>query len=753
MDDDGEETPSARPSRLSRAATVLRLRARTNSIALLVKRTVRLAPQIDRHIDVDANLSQALLCGLGLLVAVFSPLSHGKLMLPRNGPGWALFVTWLGANVCGKVLGGVGLPPLAGQLLGGVALRNLRVFHASALTGHWKAAIRSFGLGVIMMRSGLELDVDAIRRAGAVSLRLTVMPGLSEALAVGVVASYVFAMPFMLSLSLGFILAAVSPAVVVVGMFDLHQRGFGTAKGIPSIVVAAASMDDIVAMLGFSVCIGLAGGHGTVVENATHGPISVVVGALYGVLGGGLVGLTSLWDRPWKRTVATLLTGLLPMFVAEKLHAHGGGAIGALTTGLVGALAWKRGGLLKSGIVARLSSGPDEHHAHVVEHDLATLWSVLAQPLLFGAIGSELNFRRMAPLTIAKALLVIGVGVGVRLPAAYAATGDSGLTFVERAFVPKATVQAALASVPAQIIDSDSRGDAILTTAVLSILLTAPVGSVFIQKLGPKWLSADGPGGRSSSKESAAAADAGKDDALLGDGVELVDSSDAAPRDDDHGGDGMEPMLRIDAALERIRAELSFLARRVDDDDGATAALLRAKDGLESIEAANRVAGELLTYKMPTTVRIDTAGNFFKLQRSENEQAQEEDDKSAGSRTMGRRRSSFKMTAVGGLVQRRPSAASGARSRADSGGSDGGDAQGRTRVIQRRFNVSDAGPGIANSNFGRSLSLDDGLRAHSGTTLEDLAGAAAVPGDVDAAGDAGDAGGDVEAGDAGDAGS
>jgi NhaP-type Na+/H+ or K+/H+ antiporter len=71
-----------------------------------------------------------------------------------------------------------------------------------------------------MMRSGLELDVDAIRRAGAVSLRLTVMPGLSEALAVGVVASYVFAMPFMLSLSLGFILAAVSPAVVVVGMFE-----------------------------------------------------------------------------------------------------------------------------------------------------------------------------------------------------------------------------------------------------------------------------------------------------------------------------------------------------------------------------------------------------------------------------------------------------------------------------------------------------------------------------------------------------
>ena len=257
-DDDG------RTSSFRRSETYRKFRQRTQSLTLLVKKTtLRLAPQLDRHIEMGHNVSQVLLCGLAFVLATLSPLSHG-MMLPQNGTGWALFITWLGANALGKVLGYIGLPPLAGQLLGGVLLRNLRIFHEAALTSHWKATIRSFGLGVIMMRSGLELDVDAIRRAGAVSLRLTVMPGVSEAVAVGVVATYVFAMPFMLSLSLGFILAAVSPAVVVVGMFDLHQRGFGTKKGIPSIVVAAASMDDIVAMLGFSVCIGLAGGHGSV---------------------------------------------------------------------------------------------------------------------------------------------------------------------------------------------------------------------------------------------------------------------------------------------------------------------------------------------------------------------------------------------------------------------------------------------------------------------------------------------------------
>ena len=476
----------------------------------------------------------AALSALAYGAACLTPLAHGGLLAPRAGPGWAIFCVWLFASATGRALAWLGLPPLAGQLLGGALARNSRAFRGAALTHAYKATIRAAGLGTIMTRSGLELDVGAIRRAGRVAARLTVLPGVSEALAVGVVARWVFELPFVLALALGFILAAVSPAVVVVGMFDLHERGYGVAKGIPSIVVAAASMDDVVAMLGFSVCIGLAGGAGNVYQKALAGPAAVVAGALYGCAAGALLGATKLWDADWKLTAATLVLGLLPMFVAERLHAHGGGAIGALLVGVVGSWAWRsqqpawlaagaeREALLREeadlgaalgtpdgdarAAADRLrevgkkldaigrSDADDAHKSHLVEANIGLLWTWLAQPLLFGVIGTELNFHRMAPAVAGRALLVVGVGLLVRIPAAYVAVHfDDRLKFREKAFValawlPKATVQAALASVPAEVVDDRRRGEAILTTAVLAILATAPLGSLFIQRFGPRWL-------------------------------------------------------------------------------------------------------------------------------------------------------------------------------------------------------------------------------------------------------------------------
>ena len=476
----------------------------------------------------------AALSALAYGAACLTPLAHGGLLAPRAGPGWAVFCVWLFASATGRALAWLGLPPLAGQLLGGALARNSRAFRGAALTHAYKATIRAAGLGTIMTRSGLELDVGAIRRAGRVAARLTVLPGVSEALAVALFARWVFELPFVLALALGFILAAVSPAVVVVGLFDLHSRGYGVAKGIPSIVVAAASMDDVVAMLGFSVCIGLAGGAGNVYQKALAGPAAVVAGALYGCAAGALLGATKLWDADWKLTAATLVLGLLPMFVAERLHAHGGGAIGALLVGVVGSWAWRRrqpawlaagaerealldeeedlGAALgtpdgdaraaadrlrevgkKLNAIGR-SDADDAHKSHLVEANIGLLWTWLAQPLLFGAIGTELNFHRMAPAVAGRALLVVGVGLLVRIPAAYVAVHfDDRLKFREKAFValawlPKATVQAALASVPAEVVDDRRRGEAILTTAVLAILATAPLGSLFIQRFGPRWL-------------------------------------------------------------------------------------------------------------------------------------------------------------------------------------------------------------------------------------------------------------------------
>ena len=393
----------------------------------------------------------------------------------------------------------------------------------------------------------------------------------------------------------------------VVGMFDLHDRGYGVAKGIPSIVVAAASMDDVVAMLGFSVCIGLAGGAGNVYQKALAGPAAVVAGALYGCAAGALLGATKLWDADWKLTAATLVLGLLPMFVAERLHAHGGGAIGALLVGVVGSWAWRRrrpawlaagaereallreeadlGAALgtpdgdaraaadrlrevgkKLDAIGR-SDADDAHKSHLVEANIGLLWTWLAQPLLFGVIGTELNFHRMAPAVAGRALLVVGVGLLVRIPAAYVAVHfDDRLKFREKAFValawlPKATVQAALASVPAEVVDDRRRGEAILTTAVLAILATAPLGSLFIQRFGPRWLERE-------------------DDA--------ADDAETSP---------IWPGRRLAHLVGEARAEIERLG-------GDTTRLAKIVDAID--ESANPLIPK----------RPDTSGNAFKLMHS-----------------------------------------------------------------------------------------------------------------------------------------
>ena len=115
------------------------------------------------------------------------------------------------------------------------------------------------GLCIIFMRGGLELDLELVKKAGAAALRLTVMPGVCEALMVAVFSMLIFGMHFMLGLSLGFILAAVSPAVVVGAMFDLKKKGYGVKQNIPTLVVAAASMDDVVAISGFATFVAIVG--------------------------------------------------------------------------------------------------------------------------------------------------------------------------------------------------------------------------------------------------------------------------------------------------------------------------------------------------------------------------------------------------------------------------------------------------------------------------------------------------------------
>jgi len=214
------------------------------------------------------------------------------------------------------------------------------------LPADYAAAIRSTGLSLILMRSGLELDIPAVARQGWIAARLTVCPGFIEAMAIGGTAVSLWGFPPALGFSLGFILAAVSPAVVVGGMFDLQKRGYGIAKGIPSLVVAAASFDDVVAISGYSIAVGFAiQSGGNKVWEALAGPTEVIIGVLVGVTGGTVCGMTRIFSSGNKRWLVCLLMGFFQMYIASRYHASGAGALSGLVTTITASYVWQNNSL------------------------------------------------------------------------------------------------------------------------------------------------------------------------------------------------------------------------------------------------------------------------------------------------------------------------------------------------------------------------------------------------------------------------
>lgn len=286
-------------------------------------------------------------------------LLFGRTFLPGGG-AWAVIILWLGAQVRrdegeqagrrsshmsppplsispsihpilhpsplqtgGALISFLGLHPLLGQLLVGVALQNIPVpWLVRGLPIPWRAKIRQGALALIFLRSGLELDWRTFRRAGPAATRLLLIPGIVEALISGSVARAVFGMPWMLALALGFILKAVGPAIIIQLMFDLQKRGWGVDKGIPALVVAAASFDDLVAIFFYTLFINLAvkgpsaggggassGGNTSLALDLASGPISIVAGLAGGVALGGVAAITRLWSSRRKRTAAVVVLG------------------------------------------------------------------------------------------------------------------------------------------------------------------------------------------------------------------------------------------------------------------------------------------------------------------------------------------------------------------------------------------------------------------------------------------------------------
>ncbi|XP_068611960.1 sodium/hydrogen exchanger 9B2-like [Brachionichthys hirsutus] len=369
------------------------------------------------------------------------------------------------------------------MLLAGLLLRNVPyVMDAVFIDAHWSAALRNIALSIILTRAGLGLDPSALSRLKAVCVRLAVGPCVLEACIVAVVSHFLLGLPWVWGFILGFVLAAVSPAVVVPSMLLLQRGGYGVEKGIPTLLMAAGSFDDVLAITGFSSCLGVAFSTGSTWMNILKGLLEVVGGVLAGLI----LGLFLSWfpsadqeDLVLRRTVLLLGLSVFSVFFTHVLGFAGAGGLCTLVLAFLAALGWKADKAPVAALVGRA-------------------WDVF-QPLLFGLIGAEIAVAALSPSTVGLGLACVGLGLVVRLLATFLLVHFGGFNLKEKVFIsvawlPKATVQAAIGSKALDMAREEGDetlikyGLDVLTVAVLAILTTAPIGAMGIGLAGPRLL-------------------------------------------------------------------------------------------------------------------------------------------------------------------------------------------------------------------------------------------------------------------------
>jgi NhaP-type Na+/H+ or K+/H+ antiporter len=337
------------------------------------------------------------------------------------------------------------------------------------------ADLRMVALIVILLRAGLELRKDTLNRVGKTALIMSCLPAVFEGAIVTLLAPYLLGITYLEAAILGAILAAVSPAVVVPLMLKFIDQKRGVKKGIPTLILGASSVDDVFVIVVFSIFLGMyTGSHPDIWVKLLEIPESIILGILLGALSGYL--LYRLFEkfrlRATKMTIVVVAVSVLLTWIEEGLKTRVAlsALLGVMTIGFI--------------LIEKC-----EIRAHKISHKLTKIW-IFAEILLFVLVGAQVNITVAWEAGLAGAALIIAALIG-RSIGTYVSVMGTDLTFKERVFcvisyIPKATVQAAIGAVPLEA--GVKSGDIMLAVAVLSILLTAPIGAIGIEKMGNKWL-------------------------------------------------------------------------------------------------------------------------------------------------------------------------------------------------------------------------------------------------------------------------
>ena len=328
--------------------------------------------------------------------------------------------------------------------------------------------LRNIALIVILLRAGLGIEKKGIKKVGKPAIKLSFIPGILEGLTIAFLSVQLFDFSFIQGGILGFIIAAVSPAVIVPAMLDLIDRGCGQEKNIPTLILAGASIDDVFAVTIFSAFLGIYGGGDVNIGTEIFTiPLSIILGVIIGLMFGWiLIKVFQRFDIPSTQKMLFVLSAAILLTTFEKVIETKIEIAGLLGVMAIGFILFEK----MPAVGKQLASTFNE------------VW-IFAQVLLFVLVGAQVNIGLVLDAGL-KGIILIGIGllarsIGVLLSLIGTELNKKEKLFSIIAYIPKATVQAAIGAVPlAMGVES---GDLILSLAVLSIVLTAPLGAILIK--------------------------------------------------------------------------------------------------------------------------------------------------------------------------------------------------------------------------------------------------------------------------------
>ena len=369
-----------------------------------------------------------------------------------------MFMGW----ICRKMK----LPALLGMLITGIILGpyGLNLLDGSILG--ISAELRKIALIIILTRAGLGLDLSGLKKIGRPAVLMCFVPASFELLGMILLAPKLMGLSVLESAVMGAVLAAVSPAVVVPRMVKLMDEGYGVNEGIPQLILAGASVDDVYVIVLFSTFVGMMQGEGASILKFVNIPISIFLGIAIGLFLGVLLAyfFKKVHIRDTSKVLIILSISFLLVVIEAKLTT-------AITFSSLIAVMFIGIGLQKKreAVAKRLS----------VKY--GKLW-VAAEVFLFVLVGATVNIEYLGKIG-AKAFVVIIGALIFRMFGVFVCLLGTSLQRKERlfammAYTPKATVQAAIGGIPLAL--GLACGDTVLTVAVLAIVFTAPLGAFAI---------------------------------------------------------------------------------------------------------------------------------------------------------------------------------------------------------------------------------------------------------------------------------